>query len=1375
MVQQWHTSADADISAISNPPYSYDWIFSVIQTDKKEYIGCGYSSAVINGTTHEIVPAFFKLDSKGKVMWIKKVLTANYLNNSSLSNKGGHLWQVVQNANSFVAAGYMKNANAKTVNLVVVFDESGTITQSIAFDPPCNSTDICNAKIFNESKLRTMTMVPGSSTEVILAGEAVYTSGSAVYKYLQVCKFNLSNSTVSSRIVGGSHGNSTDNYYGGNSAYKVLTRPNGSSYDIYLSGYKSVSGDNVTSSGTDCNNTTRTVWKRNKDIWLLVLHDDLTDYWERTYNKGQLPGLNSNYLQTGPLSARNINSPHLSCTVPTFVQNALTESANDDERGIDLILTSDGHLAMTAMINRVSTLGEFAAQDENGANFIGDAITNSNFTTAANPEKGFVAYRGSGSTNPYYYRFYLDADVYLLRLDAADGDLLTSGSTDLSKNIGHFSSREFMPRVIENCMGEFIVAGSSADYYGSGDPDLTTPNKYDIFLVATDDNTPGHKWRRALHSAGEGAVCVFALTKTADDGFLVAGDNDMNGDDFSLTKFAPSFAPQQSYNVYGSNGVYTLTGNTTWNTSRKIKEKVIVPSGVTLTITGSSTVISFASSDHVYDFSNFDATGADGLKIGIVVEPNGKLIVQSGATLQGLAYTPCSSSSTNNRFMWDGIVVKGNPSLPQTLANQGYVSISQSTIKDARFAVEVADARRRYETTPTTTYVNVGGNYDWTHYGSKYNELGVAGGGLVQAEANIFSNCYGGIKFQNYGTSPFAPTVVNGSYMKGNTFTCTTPMADLCEFPGETGIGRPSSEFISAWRVTGVRVFDNVFTCPACTTYSFKVEEQPLGVNIYDAGMYIERYCTGISNLGNCIGGGSGNSFSYLKAGVQAVFGPLSFTALPLSIKNNSFNLNADGILVSASKSLTIKENTFMVPAANPPDLSFPTGATLQSCRAYDVSENSFGHCTSCSTIAAGARGIVINNGHPQDERIYRNTFNNLEQPSIALHNNGSSISSQIKGLQFRCNQYLANNSKAIMRVSHSTNLTFAATLRAMQGSCTNSSSPAGNLFYNATPTTTNDNNERLFSDGSVTQLIDYYSHSSATNFDPDHPSVASDANNSIFYCNSTTTYSESCPSPYSYGTGVGALKMAELEDLNNQISEITEEDEIYPELTMLRNETISDLSRNYGALNYPDSAARFLEDYGRYEEALDFYVAAGMSEDATRVLDLLSGGTEEEQNYATLINIVFNLYSSGLDLEDLGSDELSTLQSLAGPNSVAGSLASAILATLGIEEFNWPRPLIGEMEYRKIGEEGGSSIGATQMADFSVFPNPSRGSFIVHTDLAGFLTISNVQGVSIKTLRLETGSNNVDLRTVAAGVYFATFKSDASKEPKSIRLIIKP
>lgn len=287
-----------------------------------------------------------KLNHKGEILWIKKVLSATGINIPncttcttstncicpiSVSETAGHLWSVKefsftnsqsQNVTHYMVGGWIKDAGGRDYNLLVEFDESGNIVNGtpIFFLVESPTTDIANGMDFESCKGRSIA-IDAASNDILLTGEATFEDNNNIrYRFLQVTKipyvsngFSVSNFNPSYRILGETGGSRSD-YRGGNSSYKVITRPAGSSYEIFVTGYKSspstTDEDNQMFSGSTCNSGGNgEVWKLNKDIWLLKMTSSLSISYEQTYNKNTsgFPTIQSQYdHHTGPLSARDL-------------------------------------------------------------------------------------------------------------------------------------------------------------------------------------------------------------------------------------------------------------------------------------------------------------------------------------------------------------------------------------------------------------------------------------------------------------------------------------------------------------------------------------------------------------------------------------------------------------------------------------------------------------------------------------------------------------------------------------------------------------------------------------------------------------------------------------------------------------------------------------------------------------------------------------------------------------------------------------------------------------------------------------------------------------------------------------------------------------
>ena len=63
------TVAQWNFSGGNTSMVGQDWSFSIIATDKKEYIGCGYTQ-VVGGNK---LPIIYKLDHLGNLAWVKTI------------------------------------------------------------------------------------------------------------------------------------------------------------------------------------------------------------------------------------------------------------------------------------------------------------------------------------------------------------------------------------------------------------------------------------------------------------------------------------------------------------------------------------------------------------------------------------------------------------------------------------------------------------------------------------------------------------------------------------------------------------------------------------------------------------------------------------------------------------------------------------------------------------------------------------------------------------------------------------------------------------------------------------------------------------------------------------------------------------------------------------------------------------------------------------------------------------------------------------------------------------------------------------------------------------------------------------------------------
>ncbi|MEO6832388.1 MAG: hypothetical protein ABI169_09300, partial [Chitinophagaceae bacterium] len=779
---QWHNYIDHQDGGISKA----DWSYSVIPTHFKEYISCGYT--VVNGHRTGFIA---KLNKFGQTQWFD-ALTTIMDHGTAQTLTDLVFFQVVEKSSGvYVAVGKGQFGGTGNVGQIVImeFDDNGVVNNSLnQYYPapsPFDPTATCRGYSIAFSPDKLDYWVTGRYN-----GFGPYTAShpNTSYDGVMVSKINPATASINTIVVDGANG--ANGRATGGAGLRILTNANPSAlggYDVFVGGYNSAyhTGGIVDSDFhqgsifVDSNRHPQSgkVYVFDKDILLLKLKSDNTINFTKYYSKADLyPNYPIYYTETGPLSARNTNIsvyPKNQLSNSAIALQYLQESANVDERGTDLIMAQDGNLAMSAMVNIINTNGNsnLAFDQSNGGDGFRGLSKLDDLPGVIDPNRGNLLYDN-----------YCDADAYLIKIDPSNGNILTG-----TKNVGHFGGDDFRLSLTQTNLGDYVIAGSTADYYTSSsrDVDLYTPALVNAFVVGTSDAVAHDLWRRSFIANEETAICNFGLAATADDGFVISGNNGNhqdadgnNGDDISINKFAPSCAVQKSNYALDGLSVKTLEQGTTVNWTNNtvfgtpytghvdINSLVIVPPGTTLNITNSD--IRFASSDHVYDYWQFDNTqnltgyGLGGTQIGIIVQPGGVLNINN-SKLEGL--NDC------NRYMWDGLTIMGDPNAAETTAVQGALFVSNnSVIKDARFGAAIDNGFRFTVAGPTPPITDVNSE----NYSTRYWYMGGYGGGIVTMANSTEQDCRFGFTFSARNTG-----IADPSWFVGNQFKVTSAgMAD---------------------------------------------------------------------------------------------------------------------------------------------------------------------------------------------------------------------------------------------------------------------------------------------------------------------------------------------------------------------------------------------------------------------------------------------------------------------------------------------------------------------------------------------------------------------------------------------------------------------
>jgi len=1350
------------------------------------------------------VGVIFKLDNHGNLVWEKSVPSSGPYNTVDFSGTGlatpngaSWLWQVTKANDGYIAVGELHGAYAGF--LLVEVDEYGNFLNGTPLQviPPLAPTMSTIPYTVSSSTVGaqaySVAIDPNThSVNNIIVGARVEEYG---FNGAGIISMNYSGSAWA---LGGAYyaGNN-----GGSTITKILTKSTGTStYDIYACGALSGIDDNETVSTTNLVGPT-TVTTFDKDVWLLSIKGDFSAVnFYNAFNKYNIllngttgPSIDANnsttypYQDFGPLTARNQTpyeyiegfycrgSGYPSYPLDNYSSNAtyyFNFDHNENEFAGDMIFAADGNIALMAAVNVIG------ANPDNMGGMDGGSL---------------LGYTGGAAYG--YAKEYQDEDGFLLKFDLS-GNLLNA------KNVGHFSGINFNLCIRQDLEGHYIIGGSTADKYGtytyaygmpnsftpSGDYNLPQPQCYGdaALLIATDDNFPGtgDLWRRAFTATDPRAAtdgnsevnfCLFGLDLTADGGYVIGGNNTNNGDDFSVTKFAPlhqelmvGASGSGGYCTFGGSAIppeYDVTTSETWPstnvpTGSNIATRVVVESGHTLTI--NSGTFNFAASDQLWDYyyapDNYTSLGGV-IGCGIVVEPGGILNINSGAILQGISIS-ASTAPPGEHNVWDGIVVQGLPTSTATTTDQGQININGGTITDARCGVFVADAYRDYSRVIAPGYgITTGANYS-----SRYDGTTNLGGGIVAASNGILQNCEYGAIFENM-------IYPNTSTFTGCAFSSTAAgMGDICFYTDRYGSLLPSNTFIAEWQQSNVNLYENTFT----SDLSFTPIELPIGVEATASGLWA------VIPAGS---GYTGNTFSNLSQGIQLNEGAQGLIFFDF-ITNNIFDNNLTGINASGkANDLLIQYNQINLPVA-----SIAYGINLAGCHGYDVSNNTFDHTTTAST-GWGYGGILVNDGTTFDETINNNTFNHIEIANLADQLNGSAAT--VTGLQYRCNVFNQDVENISMVSSIPPAPTYSCVIRPHQGTCLSGTTPAGNQFDWAYAYL------NLAADVDVVEAVTYNNNYSGSEYDPGG-SISSIYTN--IGCGSgllidAPTTSAACPASYDYTNPSHLVVLGGLGGLDATMS-VTTDPTIYAELQTEHNLTVAYLARYYAMNGMYDSAAIMLAGYGMYRDALPFYLTMGDYIDAWNMQASLPMVTGDDSLYAWEAGIAITLYSGGHTWLDVDTTSLGIMTRLVQYNKAAGYMAGGTDALLGTGPVTWPYPgtdsttldTLAAITTRHSGDRtaGGtithntnatvSNANNTGMVAFSAYPNPTYGSLTITTTGSGSFELYTIEGQLLQKYTVANGVTDILLPpSLAAGLYMGVFRADSGGVANTVRLVYQP
>ncbi len=396
-----------------------------------------------------------------------------------------------------------------------------------------------------------------------------------------------------------------------------------------------------------------------------------------------------------------------------------------------------------------------------------------------------------------------------------------------------------------------------------------------------------------------------------------------------------------------------ISTNTIWSSTLYIKGCITVNSGKTLTITGTTV--------------HMPKNGQ------IMVQPGGKLIVTN-------------STLTNDcqGCMWYGIQAQGNSSQQQYPTYQAAVTITNSTVENAKNAVILSNDANSTQN-----------------------------GGIVQATNSTFANNTRGVVFAPYHNTQGSVEYPNVSYFKNCNFTLDN------NYRGDQ-FNQPFNCMASLQNVEGVSFQSCYFT-----NSNSNMADAGTGISSYDAGFTVGVYCSSYLSIPCTTSPRS--TFSGFATGVN-IGGDLSYNPT-ITVDKSDFMANSVGIFVNTVRNVAMTNNTFGIGsgfyvyevATSGTYCHQNIGIYCKNTWQFKQESNSFSGHTSTANSAysdwTNFGSVVENSSSPGtpirfnatmlDNQIYKSTFTTLNFACYAIGNNGGNGANH--GLSYLCNTYNGN------------------------------------------------------------------------------------------------------------------------------------------------------------------------------------------------------------------------------------------------------------------------------------------------------------------------------------------------------------------------------
>ncbi len=415
----------------------------------------------------------------------------------------------------------------------------------------------------------------------------------------------------------------------------------------------------------------------------------------------------------------------------------------------------------------------------------------------------------------------------------------------------------------------------------------------------------------------------------------------------------PQYAPGGTDTIdYTDNcGFRYVNADDTWNGELFEFRSIYVASGVKLTLDGCT--LNMGKDRH------------------IIVAKGGKLVVKKSKITNA-----CGQ-------LWGGIQVKGNPGLPQTPANQGWVVITGNSIIE-------------HAVTGVTNY-----NPDPKLYPHP-------SGGIIQVIGSTFLNNRTSVAFEEYHNMSGTTLMPNISHFTLSKFILDT------NFRYQQNESVPS-KMVQLQGVEGVN-FRGCSFIERRYAYSGFVD----GIQAVNAGFNVVPFCA-VTGPAGCTGE-TRTRFKGLRNGVytRATFPGLAAGAV--TIDRTDFDTSTVGVQISVQEGVSVTRcrfnigrgivNTFVENSSGlPASCGRNIGVFTQSTKVYRIEGNTFSGLTNSFGVSPWHNiGVLAINSGNYTNRVYRNSFDHLTYGVLGLGDNSTHHPSYAGyGLQVSCNTFNSN------------------------------------------------------------------------------------------------------------------------------------------------------------------------------------------------------------------------------------------------------------------------------------------------------------------------------------------------------------------------------